>query len=63
MVDRPRDKQDDDDHEIDPALKEDRKPAPGSQPTLISPTHQRRENESDANRDDDGQRKRAEEGL
>jgi hypothetical protein len=58
-------KQQDDDHQIDPSLKDKGKkqPTDPAEPTPVNPTGQRRENESDANRDRDGQRKRAEEGL
>jgi len=51
---------------IDPKLKERNKevPTPGaSSPAPVSQTEQRRENETDANRETDGRRKRAEEGL
>lgn len=50
--------------QIDPKLDKQESPKPGgSSSTPVSPTEQRRENQSDANRDRDGRRKRAEEGL
>lgn len=58
-----RAKADEDDHRVDPAVK-DRKANDKGAAQPVSPAgSQRRENESSANRDNDGQRKRAEEGL
>jgi hypothetical protein len=55
---------DDDQPVIDPGLKEKRPPEGGEESTSpIGNTGQRRENETDANRNSDGARKRAEEGL
>lgn len=51
-----------DDPEIDPKLKE-KKPDTGTSQPPVNPGGQRRENETDSNRADDGARKRAEEGL
>lgn len=55
---------DDGEPEIDPALKEKRPPEGGEPSTPpIGNAGQRRENETDSNRTNDGARKRAEEGL
>lgn len=55
---------DDDESQIDPSLKEKRPPEGGEPSTPpIGNAGQRRENETDANRNSDGARKRAEEGL
>lgn len=50
---------------VDPALKKEKAGSPSSStPQPVNPAGgQRRENESPANRDEDGRRKRAEEGL
>ena len=53
-----------DDDDIDPALKEKRPPEGGEASTPpIGNAGQRRDNETDSNRTNDGARKRAEEGL
>lgn len=52
----------DDEPAIDPALKEQRPRVDDSVPP-VGNAGQRRENETDANRNNDGARKRAEEGL
>lgn len=59
-MDKP--KTDEDEPEIDPALKE-KPPAAMTPAPPVGQTGQRRENETDANRTSDGARKRAEEGL